>query len=198
MSNSSEADQDFAERTTGRLLVPGQTCWRVARAKRFTHVVDGVDYLRHAKLAKHRIMLVGWDLDYQTAFERGGKTLAGPNQLGPFLHWLVWHRRGLQVPAEVEPAPAAGSGRLLVRRHSGPAAQPGHHETDALRRRRRAPDRRGAPPEDRRGRRQRGVLRGHRPDRRSLGPPRAHSRRPRQAGGGAALRPAARGRRRGG
>ena len=40
----------------------------------------------------HRIMLIGWDFDYRTAFEADGGSLPGPNHLGPFLHWLVWRR----------------------------------------------------------------------------------------------------------
>ncbi len=85
------------------LLVPGDTCWRSAEADRFAAIIDGADYLRHLKdsllRAQHRIVVVGWDLDYRTAFERGGeKTLDGPNHLGPpFLHWLLERRRGLNV-----------------------------------------------------------------------------------------------------
>lgn len=85
----------------GRLLVPGDTCWRSAEADRFATIIDGADYLRHLKAAmlgaRHRIVVVGWDLDYRTAFERGERTLDGPNHLGPFLHWLLWKRRSLNV-----------------------------------------------------------------------------------------------------
>ena len=83
------------------LLVPGDTCWRSAEADRFAAIIDGADYLRHLKAAmlraRHRIMVIGWDLDYRTAFERGEQTLDGPNHLGLFLHWLLWTRRGLHV-----------------------------------------------------------------------------------------------------
>ena len=47
--------------------------------------------------AHERIIIIGWDLDYRTAFERGEQTLDGPNQLGLFLHWLLWKRGGLNV-----------------------------------------------------------------------------------------------------
>lgn len=84
-----------------RLIVPGETCWRSAPADRMALIVDGADYLRSVKdamlSARHRIVVIGWDLDYRTEFERGQKTLAGPNQLGLFLHWLLWHRRELDV-----------------------------------------------------------------------------------------------------
>lgn len=85
----------------GTLLVPGDTCWRSAQADRFAAIIDGADYLRHVKAAmlgaRHRIVVIGWDLDYRTAFERGETTLDGPNQLGLFLHWLLWKRPGLNV-----------------------------------------------------------------------------------------------------
>ncbi|WP_319428854.1 phospholipase D-like domain-containing protein [Mycobacterium sp. RTGN5] len=83
------------------LLVPGDTCWQSAQADRFAAIIDGADYLRHVKAAmlgaRHRIVVIGWDLDYRTAFERGEQTLEGPNQLGLLLHWLLWRQRGLNV-----------------------------------------------------------------------------------------------------
>jgi phospholipase D1/2 len=83
------------------LLVAGDTCWRSAEADRFAAVIDGADYLRHLKAAllhaRQRVIVVGWDLDYRTPFERGEKTLTGPNHLGPLLHWLLWRQRGLEV-----------------------------------------------------------------------------------------------------
>src|ERR1700712_2909919 len=85
----------------GPLLVPGQTCWRVERAEQFACIVDAADYLRHAKAAmlraEHRLVLIGWDFDTRITFERGGKTLPGPNQLGGFLRWLVRSRPSLEI-----------------------------------------------------------------------------------------------------
>ncbi|OBK18108.1 phospholipase D-like domain-containing protein [Mycobacterium asiaticum] len=84
-----------------RLLIPGQTCWRVARADQFAGIIDAADYFRHVKAAmlraRHRIMLIAWDLDARMAFERGSKTLPGPNQLGAFLYWMLWKRPTLEV-----------------------------------------------------------------------------------------------------
>jgi phosphatidylserine/phosphatidylglycerophosphate/cardiolipin synthase-like enzyme len=84
-----------------RLLIPGETCWRVERADRFSHVIDAADYFKHVKSAmlraRHRIMLIAWDLDARMTFERGGKVLPGPNQLGPFLYWILWKRPELEV-----------------------------------------------------------------------------------------------------
>ena len=87
--------------TDGRLLVPGETCWRVKRADQFACIIDGADYFHHAKAAmlqaRHRIILIGWDFDTRILFERGGKTLDGPNVLGAFLRWIVRTRPDLEV-----------------------------------------------------------------------------------------------------
>ncbi|TPG34973.1 phospholipase D-like domain-containing protein [Mycolicibacterium hodleri] len=92
---------DGADRPSETLIVPGETCWRSAPADRYAAIVDGADYLRHVKAAmlnaQHRIVIIGWDLDYRMAFERGETTMEGPNQLGPFLHWLLWKRSELNV-----------------------------------------------------------------------------------------------------
>ncbi|MGH3678389.1 MAG: phospholipase D-like domain-containing protein [Mycobacterium sp.] len=84
-----------------RLLIPGDTCWRVARAEQFACVVDAADYFRYAKAAmlraRHRIILIGWDFDARMTFERGVKTLPGPNQLGAFLYWMLWKRPRLEI-----------------------------------------------------------------------------------------------------
>jgi phosphatidylserine/phosphatidylglycerophosphate/cardiolipin synthase-like enzyme len=84
-----------------RILRPGDTCWRTERADRFSRIVDGADYLAQVKSAMlratHRIMLIGWDFDYRTAFEADNGSLPGPNHLGPFLHWMVWRRPDLRV-----------------------------------------------------------------------------------------------------
>lgn len=92
---------EAVEACTGRLLVPGQTCWRTAVAGRFAPVVDGEDYLAHVKAAmlraQRRVMIIGWDLDSRMTFEAGEPTMAGPNHLGLFLHWLLWGRPELKV-----------------------------------------------------------------------------------------------------
>lgn len=84
-----------------RLLLAGKTCWKSAEAARFAPIIDGADYLRHVKSAmlgaENRILLVGWDFDARTTFEPGRATLPGPNQLGPFLFWLLWRRPHLKV-----------------------------------------------------------------------------------------------------
>jgi phosphatidylserine/phosphatidylglycerophosphate/cardiolipin synthase-like enzyme len=84
-----------------RLLTPGQTCWRVARADQFACIIDAADYFKHVKAAmlraQHRILLIGWDFDARMTFERGAKTLPGPNQLAAFLYWMLRKRPALEV-----------------------------------------------------------------------------------------------------
>lgn len=84
-----------------RLLTPGTTCWRVAPADQFVPIIDAADYFKHVKAAmlraRHRIVLIGWDFDSRVTFERGEKTLPGPNQLGAFLYWMLWKRPGLDI-----------------------------------------------------------------------------------------------------
>ncbi|MDT5017438.1 MAG: hypothetical protein QOD39_3598 [Mycobacterium sp.] len=84
-----------------RLLTPGQTCWRVEPAEQFACIIDAADYFKHVKAAmlraQHRILLIGWDFDARMTFERGAKTLPGPNLLGAFLYWMLWKRPALEV-----------------------------------------------------------------------------------------------------
>jgi hypothetical protein len=83
------------------LPITARTCWRVERADQLACIIDAADYFRQVKAAmlraQHRIILIGWDFDARTAFERAGKKLAGPNQLGAFLYWLLWRRPALEI-----------------------------------------------------------------------------------------------------
>jgi phosphatidylserine/phosphatidylglycerophosphate/cardiolipin synthase-like enzyme len=99
-----------------RLLTPGQTCWRTARADQFACIIDAADYFSHVKAAmlraRHRIMLVGWDFDARMTFERGTKSLPGPNQLSAFLYWMLWKRPALDIyllKSNLRMLPAFGS-----------------------------------------------------------------------------------------
>ncbi|WP_330179806.1 phospholipase D-like domain-containing protein [Nocardia sp. NBC_01503] len=84
-----------------RILIPGETCWQLARADRLACIVDAADYFRHAKSAmlraRKRIVLIGWDFDTRIKFEPQGTTLDGPNRLGEFLSWLPGERPDLEI-----------------------------------------------------------------------------------------------------
>jgi hypothetical protein len=56
----SALSREILERTdvrNGRLLIPGQTCWRVQRADQFACIVDAADYFHHWKAA---IIVLRW------------------------------------------------------------------------------------------------------------------------------------------
>lgn len=82
-------------------FIPGETCWRVARADRFTFIVDAADYYRAAKQAilnaKSSVMLIGWDFDSRIELEPRGVTIEGPNRLGPFLSWIADRRPEVEI-----------------------------------------------------------------------------------------------------
>jgi phosphatidylserine/phosphatidylglycerophosphate/cardiolipin synthase-like enzyme len=64
-------------------------------------IIDAAEYFVHLKAAmlraRQRIVLIGWDFDARMAFERGRKTLPGPNQLATFLYWILWKRPELEI-----------------------------------------------------------------------------------------------------
>jgi phospholipase D1/2 len=78
-----------------RLLRPGKTCWRVARADRVKLIVDAADYFTHLRKALIRadrsVYLVGWDFDLRIDMMPGQSDADGnapdgwPNRLGDFL-----------------------------------------------------------------------------------------------------------------
>ena len=84
-----------------RILVPGETCWRIEPADNLACIVDAADYFHHAKSAmlqaEKRIMLIGWDFDTRIKLEPGKQTLDGPNRLGMFLRWLVREKPDLEI-----------------------------------------------------------------------------------------------------
>jgi len=83
------------------ILSAGRNCWRIAHADRVALIVDAADYFRAVKdaflKARHSIYLIGWDFDTRIKFEPEGAELEGPEELGPFLRWLVKQRPDLNV-----------------------------------------------------------------------------------------------------
>jgi phospholipase D1/2 len=85
------------------ILVEGETCWRLVKAKRASVLIDGAAYfgaVRHAMLqAKKSIVIVGWDIDGRTRLV-GDEARAhdgAPETLREFLTFLVKRRKDLQV-----------------------------------------------------------------------------------------------------
>jgi len=83
-----------------RLLEPGETCWRVARAHRVTYIVDTAAYFAAAKAAMRRaqrsIVILGWDFDPRLRFEPH-KESDGTDELGRLLESLLDEKPELEV-----------------------------------------------------------------------------------------------------
>ena len=64
------------------IAIPGENCWRLAHADKAALVVDAEDYFRLAaqmmRMAKRRIILVGWDFDTRIRLEQEGPKSATP------------------------------------------------------------------------------------------------------------------------
>jgi len=96
------------------ILVPGRTCWRLARARRAAWLVDGAAYFealaRAIERARHSVLLVGWDFHSRVRLRRDrdgsdggdendgtGRGGDGTSELASLLDAAVRRRRGLHV-----------------------------------------------------------------------------------------------------
>ncbi len=86
----------------GSYLVPGVSCWRIARAPRFAMLIDAADYfasLREAILAAERsVIIVGWDIDSRTRLLPDKKPKDGyPPKLLEFLNAVLAKKPDLHI-----------------------------------------------------------------------------------------------------
>ena len=85
----------------GPILVPGRTCWRVAKADRMAVIIDAAAYFARIKEAilgaRHTVMLIGWDFDTRIKLEPEDPIPDVPNELGDFLSWIVQTRPELTI-----------------------------------------------------------------------------------------------------
>lgn len=100
------------------LLVEGRTCWRRARARRVSFVVDADAYFdvfaAAAARARRSILVVGWDFDSRTPLWRSGPGQLTPPPLGDFLTALVLVNPDLHVHVlEWDFSPLYSRGREL-------------------------------------------------------------------------------------
>ena len=86
-----------------RVLRPGGTCWKLARAERMAVIIDAAAYFTHLKTAilnaRHSIMLIGWDFDMRVPLDRDHPNPELPNRLGSLLTYAITHNRQLRVYA---------------------------------------------------------------------------------------------------
>ena len=94
------------------LLIPGQTCWRVARADKLACVIDAADYFRHVKSAmlraQHRIILIGWDFDARMTLSEATRHL--PSRPVGCIPLLAAPASAVarDLSVEIQPAPDSG------------------------------------------------------------------------------------------
>lgn len=85
----------------GRVLRPGETCWRIEKAGRFATIVDAADYFAAARQAlmkaEHQVMLIAWDFDTRIKLDPDAPRRGPPRQLGRFLAWLVRAKPHLRI-----------------------------------------------------------------------------------------------------
>jgi phosphatidylserine/phosphatidylglycerophosphate/cardiolipin synthase-like enzyme len=84
------------------LLRPGETCWRVAHARRVAFLVDGEAFFSALagalERARRRIVLLGWDFHGRVRLRRDGRS-RGPDDFLGLLTALLRRRPGLEVYA---------------------------------------------------------------------------------------------------
>ncbi|MFN7025401.1 MAG: phospholipase D-like domain-containing protein [Pseudorhizobium sp.] len=83
------------------ILAEGESCWRVARADRFSVIIDAADFFKFAKQAmlkaKRSIYLIGWDFDTRIRLEPGDSQAKRPDKLGRFLNSLAKKNEDMDI-----------------------------------------------------------------------------------------------------
>ncbi|MDY6961322.1 MAG: phospholipase D-like domain-containing protein [Pseudomonadota bacterium] len=83
------------------ILSEGESCWRVARADRFSVIIDAADFFRLAKQsmlkAKRSIYMIGWDFDTRIRLEPDNENAQKPDKLGRFLNSLAKDNADLDI-----------------------------------------------------------------------------------------------------
>ena len=83
------------------VLIPGQTCWRIAHADKVAVIRDAATYFTQVKrailAARHSVLLIGWDFDTRIILDRDDPEPGIPNTLGDLLNYVVRHNKGLHV-----------------------------------------------------------------------------------------------------
>ena len=94
------ADTGLSAPSAGRILKPGQNCWRISPAAKAAVMSDGGPYFAHLedalRQAKRSVMIVGWDFDGRIRLRPDASAEDSP-PLGPLLRSLVEARPELEV-----------------------------------------------------------------------------------------------------
>lgn len=112
MDSTAQGDNKTEEATlpvtpARRSLFNDRTCWKVAKAHRFSVIVDAADYFRLLRKvflnARRELLLIGWDFDFELEMLPGESDAEGnapdgyPNQLGAFVEAVVENKPDLHV-----------------------------------------------------------------------------------------------------
>lgn len=83
------------------ILVEGETCWKIAKTKRLSFLIDASAYfdtlasaLEHAEQS---VLIVGWDIDSRLELRRENLSPTFPNKLGDFIQALITQRKDLDI-----------------------------------------------------------------------------------------------------
>src|SRR5262245_54665430 len=83
------------------LLVPGKTCWRVARARHAAVLIDAAAYFKALEnalpLARRSIYIIGWDLNHVIPLHCGDCTGHASPSLRQYLNRLARKHRHLEI-----------------------------------------------------------------------------------------------------
>lgn len=89
------------------LFVPGQNCWKVARAEKLALIVDAANYFRMLRRvvtsAQRELLLIGWDFEFEIEMLPGESDADGlapdglPNTLGNFLEAVIERNLDLKI-----------------------------------------------------------------------------------------------------
>ncbi|MEH6772430.1 MAG: phospholipase D-like domain-containing protein [Cereibacter changlensis] len=83
------------------ILRPSETCWRIERSDRLRVILDAADYFatirKAVPLARHSVLMIGWDFDTRIELEPHAPPSDTPNRLGEFLNWVVESNPELRI-----------------------------------------------------------------------------------------------------
>ncbi|MGY2065999.1 phospholipase D-like domain-containing protein [Blastococcus sp. SYSU DS0619] len=98
---SGHTDADGGQEQGARLLIPGETCWRIERATRFAIFVDAADYFATVKRAvlraERRVLFIGWDFDPRIQLDPFDGSRPDDDRLGAVLERAVEENPHLEI-----------------------------------------------------------------------------------------------------
>jgi phosphatidylserine/phosphatidylglycerophosphate/cardiolipin synthase-like enzyme len=96
-----DAQDADPEIRSGAVMVPGETCWRIERALKYTVFVDAADYfavLKQAVLrAERRVLFIGWDFEARIRLDPRSPGRARDDRLGRVLEAAVRANPRLEI-----------------------------------------------------------------------------------------------------